>query len=67
MTEHKQSTCRRCGAMIYLVKGGTSRATTKKAAETWFRWVTRPDKPGDTWKCQTSREFPLRSHEPRDA
>jgi len=53
-------TCALCGATIHLVKGGKDRVGTE-----WFRWVTHPDKPKDTWKCLPNRDFPVRSHSPK--
>ena len=51
--------CGRCGATIHLVKGGADR----KGVE-WFRWVTNPKRPQDSWKCQPTAEWPVRSHSP---
>jgi len=58
MTEvFKLARCTRCGAAIHLVKGGRDRNGVE-----WFRWVTDLKKPKDTWRCQPTREFPVRSH-----
>lgn len=50
----RKDTCARCGRQIHLVKLGPDR----------FRWAIDPEKPADTWKCEPTKDFPLRSHAP---
>ena len=52
----KQSTCKRCGAVIFLAKAGNT--------EQSYKWATNPEKPRDTWKCDPTPEAPVRSHQP---
>jgi hypothetical protein len=54
----KTATCAKCGAQITLIKTGVT--------EYSYKWVTDPHKPNSTWKCHTTRDFPLRSHAPEE-
>lgn len=53
----KTDSCHHCKAQVYLVRTGVDT----------YKWVTNPKRPSGTWKCNTDRDHPLRSHAPQDA